>query len=145
MATYNVTAGQNSGNPRPGDFWLHATLDFQKNNAAENDVFRVLKLKQGWLVSNSFYKVKKAGTSGTDWEVGYNGATTDIVDITDPTATTEWTQGSEEPSSPYQVTADKYIEVKVTSGPETSGVLMLMFNIVAGIDEGLMPDMNIDD
>lgn len=134
MATYNI-ASKAMGLNRPGCFWVFAELDFQKHNAAANDIFRIIKLKQGWMVRDSRYKVKSAGTSGTDWEVGVSDATTGIVDITDPTSTTEWAQGSYTPAAELTVAADRYIEVKVTAGAETVGKLLVAIEVFAGIDE----------
>lgn len=136
MATYNVVSEQNSESARSGSFWLKARLDFQKHNAASGDIFRIMKLRQGWILRDSYFKVEKGGTSGTDWEIGYSGATTDITDISDPTSATEWAQGSEHPGAQtYPFTSDKYVEVVVADGPETSGVLLVMAQVVAGFDE----------
>jgi hypothetical protein len=134
MATYNI-ASKSMGSNRPGFFTAFAELDFSKHNAAANDIFRLIKLKNGWIVRDSYYKVKAVGTSGTDWEVGVKDATTGIVDVTDPTSTTAWTQGSYTPAATFTPGEDEYIEVKVTAGAETIGKLLVMVEIFAGIDE----------
>jgi hypothetical protein len=134
MATYNV-ASKAMGSNRPGSFTVFAELDFSKHNAAANDIFRIIKWKNGWIIRDSWYKVKSVGTSGTDWEIGRSGATTAIKDITDPTSTTAWTQGSYKAGAEYAVTADGWCEVKVTAGAETIGKLLVALEIFAGIDE----------
>jgi hypothetical protein len=136
MATYNI-ASKSMGNNKPGKFMVFAELDFAKHNAAANDIFRLIKLKNGWIVTDSYYKVKSVGTSGTDWEVGVKDATTGIVDITDPTSTTAWAQGAyqQDGAAEFVPAEDEYIEVKVTAGAETIGKLLVAVEIFAGIDE----------
>lgn len=134
MATYNV-ASKSMGSNKPGSVVMFAILDFSKHNAAANDIFRVIKMKQGWIIRDSWYKVMSAGTSGTDWEIGYAGATTDIKDITDPTSTTEWLQGDDKAGAEKSWASDGYVEVKVTAGAETIGKLGVAVEVFIGIDE----------
>jgi hypothetical protein len=134
MATYNVAA-KSMGNNKPGSFWVFAILDFSMHNAAANDIFRIIKLKNGWMVRDSRWKILSVGTSGTDWEIGVKDATTGIVDVTDPTSVTAWAQGSYTPAAEFVPAEDEYIEVKVTAGAETIGKLAVAVEIFAGIDE----------
>jgi hypothetical protein len=134
MATYNV-ASKSMGPNRPGKVVMFAILDFAQHNAAANDIFRLIKLKNGWIVTDSWYKVMSVGTSGTDWEIGVKDATTGIVDVTDPTSTTAWTEGSYTPAANFVPAEDEYIEVKVTAGAETIGKVGVAVEIFIGIDE----------
>jgi hypothetical protein len=134
MATYNISH-KSMGNNKPGSFWVFAILDFAEHNAAANDIFRIIELKNGWMVRDSRWKILSVGTSGTDWEIGVKDATTGIVDVTDPTSTTAWAQGSYTPAAEFVPAEDEYIEVKVTAGAETIGKLAVAVEIFAGIDE----------
>ena len=134
MATYNI-ASKSMGSNKPGHVVMFAILDFAKHNAAQNDIFRLIKLKNGWIVKDSHYKVMSAGTTGTDWEIGVKDATTGIVDVTDPTSTTAWAQGSYLPGAEFLPAEDEYIEVKVTAGAETIGKLGVAVDVWIGIDE----------
>jgi len=145
MTTYGVWQGQSAGNPKFGTFWMYARLDFRVHNAAQNDVFNLLKLRNGWVVQNSYWKIVVGSASGADWEIGYSGATTDIVDLSTTTTATDGTQGSETPASPYRVTADKYLQVVVGDAAESAGVLDVAVEIFAGPEYGNAADMNIDD
>jgi hypothetical protein len=114
---------------------MFAILDFAQHNAAANDIFRVIKLKNGWIVRDSWYKVMSVGTSGTDWELGVKDATTGIVDVDDPTSTTAWTQGAYKAGAEFVPAEDEYIEVKVTAGAETIGKVGVAVEVFIGIDE----------
>ena len=134
MATYNI-ASKSMGSNKPGSVVMFAILDFAKHNAASGDIFRLIKLKNGWIVRDSWYKIMSAGTSGTDWELGVKDATTGIVDVTDPTTAGAWTQGAYKAGAEFVPAEDEYIEVKVTAGAETVGKVGVAVEIFIGIDE----------
>jgi hypothetical protein len=143
MATYNITAEQNSESPKPGTFWLKGVVDFNKHNAAQNDVFNVFKLRQGWIVMDSFYKILVGSSLGSDWEIGWSGATTDVADVSTTTTAGEWTAGSETRATAYSITADKYLQVVVGDADESIGKLGIMLEVFAGWDENEPADMDI--
>ena len=134
MATYNIAA-LSMGSNKPGSVIMFAILDFNMYNAAANDIFQLIKLKNGWIVRDSWYKVLSVGTSGTDWELGVKDATTGIVDITDPTSTTAWAQGAYKAGAEFVPAEDEYIQCKVTAAAETIGKVAVAVEIFIGIDE----------
>jgi len=134
MATLDLSrlAG---GSPKPGAFWLNAELNFREHNAEANDIFRIMKLRDGWIIRDSYWRIIEIGTSGTDWEIGKHDGTTSIVDITDPTTKTDWAQGSYTPAATWVPNDDEFVEVKVTAAAETIGIVRVMIEVVAGIGQ----------
>lgn len=134
-----------SQNCKPGSFWLFQRVDFRKKPAAQNDVFRILKLKDQWIIRESYYRIAVGSDQGADWEIGINGATTGIADVSTTTTAADWVAGSYTSAAPYLNGQDRYIEVKVTDAAESKGVLEVMVEIVAFVNNAEPVDMNIDD
>ena len=122
-----------SGNAQPGSFWLFAILDFADyaGKVATNDTFNILKIKAGWIIRESFYRIARGSDVGADWEIGIGGGT-EIKDVsTTTTASTAWVHGSYTSAAPYLNSADKYITVQTTDAAETKGKLEVLLEIVA--------------
>ena len=147
MATYNSYKNYPypSQNCKPGSFWMFYELDFAKQPAAQNDIFRIMKLKDQWIIRESYYRIKTGSALGADWEIGINGATTAIKDVATTTTAGDWVAGSYTSAAPYLNGADRYIEVKVTDAAETAGCVQVMIEVVAFVDNAEPIDANIDD
>ena len=147
MATYASykTHPFPSQNCKPGSFWLFYELDFKHQPAAANDVFRIMKLKDQWIIRESYVRIKTGSALSADWEVGIAGATTAIKDLDTTTTAGDWQAGSYTSAAPYLNGSDRYIEVKVTDAAETAGCLQVMIEVVAFVDNAEPVDMNIDD
>ena len=146
MATYQSwkTHPYPSGNAKPGSFWLFYELDFKHQPAAQNDTFNIMKLKDQWIIRESYVRIKTGSDQGADWEVGI-GNGTEIKDLSTTTTAGDWQAGSYTSAAPYLNGEDRYITVQVTDAAETKGCLQVMLEIVAFIDNAEPIDANIDD
>jgi hypothetical protein len=134
MATLDLSR-MAGGSPKPGAFWLNAELNFREHNATANDIFRIMKLRDGWIIRDSYWRIVQVGTSGTDWHIGKHDDTDSIIAITDPTSATDWAQGSYTPAATWTPNDDEFVEIKVVAAAETQGILRVMIEIVAGQDQ----------
>jgi hypothetical protein len=132
MATYNVIAEQNRGSIEEGSNWIYLELDFNKYNASIADVFRLFKLKNGWIFHNSFYKVINALTTNVDLDIGYDSGT-EIVDL-DAHAAGAWVQGSVLPSAVDIISSNGYITVVIATAAAAAGKIGLMLEIIVPRD-----------
>lgn len=146
MATYKkynegVTI---ASNPTFGSFWMFADIDFKKHPAAANDIFHIFKLKDLWIIRESYYRIARGSDLGADWEIGLNGGT-EIKDVSTTTTAGDWVAGSYTSAAPYLNGADKYVSVQVTDAAETKGRLQVMIEVIADPTNCEPIDANIDD
>ena len=144
MATYDISA-QAAGNPKPGAFWMSAVLNFTQHNLETDDIIRLIKLQDGWIVRDSYWRQSVLTTAGVDIEIGVSDSTKGIHDQTVPETVTDWAQGSYTPAAMFVPNDEEYIEVKVTDAGAANGVVLVMIEVVAGQDQNEPSDMNIDD
>jgi hypothetical protein len=100
MATYQSWA-TNAGiqtNPTFGSFWMYYKLDFSKQPAAANDIFNIFKIKDLWIIRESYYRIKTGSALGADWEIGIGGGT-EIADVSTTTTAADWVAGSYAPDN----------------------------------------------
>jgi hypothetical protein len=134
MATYNVMAEQNCGNIQPGSNWIYLELDFTKHNGAIGDVFRLYKLKNGWIVNDSYYKVQEALTTNGDLDIGYSATgATNIVDL-NTHAAGAWVRGSDTPAAQQIFTANEYVTVTPQTANISSGKVAVLLQVIAPHD-----------
>ena len=145
MATYQhwKRAPGINQSTRPGSFWLFAEVDFKKYPALANDIYNILKIKAGWIIRESYYRIKLGSDLTADWEIGLAGGT-EIKDVSDTSTTsTAWAAGSYTSAAPYLNASDQYITVQVTSAAETKGCLQVMLEIIAAPDNAEPVDADI--
>ena len=133
-----------SQNCKPGSFWLFYELDFKHQPAAQNDTFNIMKLKDQWIIRESFYRIKTGSALGADWDIGIAGGD-EIADVDTTTTAADWVAGSYTSAAPYLNGQDRYITVQVTDAAETAGCLQVMIECIAFVDNAEPVDMNIDD
>ena len=133
-----------TGNAKPGSFWLFYELDFKHQPAVANDIFNIMKIKDQWIIRESYYRIKTGSDLGADWEIGIAGGT-EIKDVSATTTAADWVAGSYTAAAQYYNGQDRYITVQVTDAAETKGCLQVMVECVAFVDNAESPDMNIDD
>jgi hypothetical protein len=146
MATikhYNRQASKSQA-PRFGSFWMFAEIDFATWPAAQNDILHIFKLKDQWIVRESYYKITTGSDLGADWEIGINGGT-EIADVATTTTAADWVAGTITSAAPRLVGADEYVSVQVTDAAETKGKLQVMIEVIAPADNCEPVDANIDD
>jgi hypothetical protein len=114
-----------------GSFWMFAEIDFATWPAAQNDIYRLFKIRDGWIIGESYTRIITATDLGSDWEVGINGGT-EIVDLSNPAAATDWVAGTITRAAPRLVGADnEFVTVQVTDAAETKGKLQVMIEVIA--------------
>ena len=155
MANYDLYKGNNTGQaPKFGTFWLHFKLDFSKQNFAANDTADLIKLKDKWVVRDSYWRVTTASASAATADVGTHVATnstyTDqgIVAGTslDLSTASDWAQGTIDPDANQLIlAADRFVFIENLSATTSDGVVEILLEVFAGPDDAEPCDMNIED
>ena len=130
--------------PKFGTFWLFADVDFATWPTAQNDILNLFKLKDQWIVRESYYKITRGSDLGADWELGIAGGT-EIADVSTTTTAADWVAGTITSAAPRLVGADEYVTVQVTDAAETKGRIQVMVEVIAAPDNCEPVDANIDD
>jgi hypothetical protein len=130
--------------PTFGSFWMFAEVDFATWPCAQNDIFQLFKLKDQWIVRESYYKITTGSALGSDWELGINGGT-EIADVSTTTTAADWVAGTITSAAPRLVGADEYVTVQCTDAAETAGKIQVMIEVIAAPDNCEPVDANIDD
>jgi hypothetical protein len=155
MANYDLYKGNNTGqSPKFGTFWLHFKLNFAQNNFAANDTADLIKLKDKWIVRDSYWRVTTASTSVATADIGIHTATnstyTDQGIVAgaslDLSTATDWAQDTIDPDANQKIlTADSFVFIENLSATTSDGVVEVLIEVVAGPDDAEPCDMNIED
>jgi len=150
MATYNIVGYNTVANPPTfGSFWIYIRMDIsdmmdrgmvRRPGLLTGDYVYLAKLRDKWVIRDSYIRIPEAADTGTQYNIGYSAAGTQIAAIVDGTDTAtyaDWVQGTIDPNdSIASLTADAYLQVHMNAGgPTDNGVLELLLEIVAGPDD----------
>jgi hypothetical protein len=139
MATYDYYKefASPSEGPKTGSFILYCRLDFAKQNMAANDVCRLAKLKAGWIIRDSYYRMPgTASTSTATMDLGTtaDGTGQEIaagIDL-DAIGNAVWNQGVIDcDGTTESVDADSYLTAECLGAAASTGVLEVMLEILA--------------
>ena len=154
MATYSKwTKAQ--GNVTAGVWSLYVKINFAEDQMAANDIFQLAKLKNGWIILSSWYRMPgTASTSTATMDIGTtkDGTGQEIaagLDL-DSIGNDDWNVGVITPDhadgSKYQVrTSDTYLTCEALGSTVTDGVLEINLQILSSLGDSEPVDMNIDD
>jgi len=153
MAVYDLykTAASPSQAPRFGTFWLYAKVNFAENPMAVSDVARLMKIKDKWVVRDSYWRMTVASTAANTFDIGFNDAgsavyTNQGILAGGASAAGDWAQGVVDPDANQKIcTTDGYIFVENLTAAVYDGVLEVMVEVFAGPDDAEPVDANIDD
>jgi len=147
MATYNKT-GLSQGNVKSGMFTVYAKVDFTAHNMAQNDIFQLAKLKNGWIVMAAFYRAAVSTSTATmDIGITKDGTGQEIkagLDIS--TATSNWTVSANtiDGLTAYgELTADTYVTCEALGAAVANGNLEVMLLVLASPADSEPCDMDI--
>jgi hypothetical protein len=138
------------GNPCYGSFWQGFKINFSEYpTLAVGDSYRCGKVRDGWLIRDSWYRMPTASTSTGTVDIGFGAAgQVDIASAVDLDGSLlTWTQGTitSVGNAELEITADEHLVLTVDTAVATDGVLEIMFLVMAGITENEPADANIDD
>lgn len=139
------------GNPKFGNFWMGFKINFAEYpTGAVGDSYRIGKVRDGWLITESYWRMPTPSTQATSTiDVGFGAAgQTDIVSAINADGSyTGWQDGSilQNGGANLEIAADEHVVVTVDAAAIGDGILEVMFNVVAGISENEPADANIDD
>ena len=136
------------GNPKAGSFWMFARVDFSEYpTLATGDSIRIGKVKDGWIIMNSYWRMPTASTSTGTADIGFGAAgQSDIVSAADLSgANTDWTAGTITGGAELNITADEHLVITVDTAVATDGILEVMYEVVAYPSDTEPADANIDD
>jgi hypothetical protein len=128
--------------PRTGSFWGFARVNLNQwyrqrlevGDAADD--FRVMKMRDKWVVRDSYYRVVEACSATVTLNIGTSEAGTEIAAAVDGTATSNWTQGTIDPNdNTSSNTADGYIWLMIDTAETTQGIVEIAVEFVAGPDD----------
>ena len=138
------------GNPCYGQFWQGFKIDFSKYNTVTiGDWIFGGKVKTGWLITDSYFRMPTVSTSAGTVDIGFGAAgQSDIVSAADiSTDLSTWTRGTitTDGAAELEITADEHLVITVDTAVATDGVLEVMFKCMVSVDDNEPPDANIDD
>ena len=144
MADYNFMKLQPSPSnaPRMGTFWLYAKLDFSKNPVGIGDSMKIMKVKDKWVITDSYWRQTVASTGASTMDIG-------TVDATGTFASTDqgilnagasgagdWAQAKPDRDADQIVlTVDRWVFCSNNTAARTDGVFEVMLEIMAGPDD----------
>ena len=151
MAAYNFMKLQPSPSnaPRMGTFWLYAKLDFSRNPLGIGDSAKIMKLKDKWIVGDSYWRQTTASTAANTYDIGTvdasSFASTDQgIGAGLASSASDWAQGvPDRDANQIILTEDRYVFVENLTAAVTDGVLEVMLEIIAGPDDNEPADMDI--
>jgi hypothetical protein len=143
MAAYDFTILQPGfGNsPTMGTFWVYKKLDLSLNPLAIADSAKIIKLKDLWVVMDSYWRMTIASTAGNTWDIGTvdasSYASTDQGILAGgSSAAGNWAQGvPDRDANQIILTEDRWVFVENLTAAVYDGVLEVMLEIMAGPDD----------
>jgi len=138
------------GNPKTGSFWMTARINFSDYpTVTVGDSIRIGKVKDGWLIRDSWYRMPTASTSTGTVDIGFGAAgQIDIASAVDLDGSLlTWTQGTIQGDGgvELEITADEHLVLTVDTAVATDGILEVMYEVIAFTNENAPADANIDD
>lgn len=119
---------------RPGDNWVHVEVDFSKQNMLANDVLKLFKIKNHWIIKCNFGRRITASDGDATADIGPDsaGGYNNIDSAFDQQAgATTWAIGSVGlDDAPEMVTADGYVYFENLTNTCTSGRSEFLFEII---------------
>jgi hypothetical protein len=155
MANYDLYKGRNTGqSPKFGTFWLHVKVDFTKDKFSANDTADLIKLKDKWVIRDSYTRMSTASTSTGTIDIGTHVATNSTytdqgikagLDV-DNSSEADWVQQTADPDGNQIIlTADRFLFIEALGATIDDGILEIMLEVFAGPDDAEPCDMNIED
>lgn len=148
MATYDKTQ-LSQGNVTSGVFNIYVKVNFNENNMAANDIFKLAKLKAGWTILYSFYRMPgTASTSTATMDLGTtkNGTGQEVaagVDL-DSIGNAIWNSGTINGHDTLEhVDADSYLTMEALGSTVSDGTLEVWLICAASPADSSPADMDI--
>ena len=149
MAAYNFMILQPSPSNAPcmGTFWLYAKLDFSRDPLGIGDSAKIMKVKDLWVIRDSYWRQTVASTAANTYDIGVDGvgtyASTDQgIGAGLTSGASNWTQGVPDPDGNQIIlTEDSIVFVENLTAAVTDGVLEVMLEIMAGPEDNEPADM----
>jgi len=138
MATYNYYKEHTDmikfPTLRPGSNWVYVEVDFAKQNMQANDVLKLFKIKNHWIIKVNFGRRITASDGNATADIGPDsaGGYNDIDSAFDQQAgATTWAICSAATdNAPLAVTADGYVYFENLAAACVSGRSEFLFEIV---------------
>jgi hypothetical protein len=97
MSTYNYYREHQSPHNAPkgnGTFWLYAKIDFAKQNMVADDVLRIFKTKDKWLLTRGFTRTLVASDGNSTADIGITSGGQELDVAQDPQVAGDWLEMS---------------------------------------------------
>lgn len=144
MANFDYRKTPNAirpASPKPGVNLFYTKIDFSDRTMVAADTLELMPIKDGWIITDSYYRFSTASTSTGTADLGTAAGGQQIAAAVDVDgALTAWTVGTitEEGAAVSEVTADGFIYFECLGQPITDGIFELMIEvIIAPGDDGL--------
>jgi len=150
MSTYNYYREHQSPSNAPcgnSDFWLYAKVDFSKQNMAADDVLRLFKIKDKWLLLKGFTRTLVASDGDATCDIGTTSGGQELDAAADQYAAGDWVTMSALTGTAAAIatTADGYIFLENLEATCTSGIFEVMIQVYAGPDDAEGTDSLTED
>lgn len=135
--TFNYYRDHSSPSNAPcgnSTFMLYAKVDFSKQNMAADDVLKLMKIKDKWLMLRGFTRTLVASDGDATCDIGTTSGGQELDVAADQYAAGDWTTMSvlTGTAAAIAVTADGYIYLENLEAACTSGIFEVMIEVYAG-------------
>ena len=143
---YDYTQLMTGFSQRLGSFWVSMKFDADEimrgwghQAIPQTTDFKIGKLKGGTIIRDSYFRVKRASTGTTTYNLGVTEAGTEIAAAVDSFTAADWAQGDADPNdsvlSLAKATTDHYIWLMIDTAEIADGSFEVMLECVAGADD----------
>ena len=155
MATYDYYREHQSPMNAPkgnGTFWLYCKLDFSKQNMVANDLAKIFKIKDKWVLLKGMTRTLVASDGNATCDIGgpeTDGGYDELDSAADQYAVGDWvtmsvltTTGT---PAPIYLTTDGYIFLENLEATCTSGIFEVAIEVFAGPEDAEGTDSYTED
>jgi hypothetical protein len=138
MATYNYYREYQSpsNSPKFPTFWLYAKVDFSKQNVVANDVLRLFKVKDKWLLLRGFMRCLTASGAANTLDLGTSSGGQQLDAGFNANSAGDWIiMDTLKGSGEIALTADGYIFLENLSASATAGITEIAIEVFAGPED----------
>lgn len=136
-----------SNSPRMGNFWLYAKLDCNKDPLGIGDSAKIMKVKDLWVVRDSYWRQTVASAGSETFDIGFVDATGTFAATDDgivsaaASSASDWTQGTIKPDAAEILTVDSWVFCSNNTAARVDGVFEVLLEIMAGPQDNEPADM----
>lgn len=131
MATYDYFRQPGIPAPHPGENWWWIRLDFTIQNMQTSDVCRIAKLKNHWIIKNTFTRMTIPTTAAATADLGVTSGGQELDAAVALDGTDTWVRGDAvDDDGPLAITADGYIYFECLTAAIYDGIFDYLVEVI---------------